>query len=233
MNSIANILSDSLFFGMAVSLLCYGLGMLIKKKTKLALANPILIGVILVIVFLKCTGVDYDVYMSGAKYLSYLLTPATICLAVPLYEKLQLLKENAAAVAAGILSGVITSALTVWAVCLIFTLEDSVFATMLPKSITTAIGMAVSEELGGVVNITVAIIIITGIVGNVVADIIFKLFKINEPIARGLALGTSAHVLGTSKALELGDTEGAMSGLAVAVSGIITVLVAPMLVGLY
>ena len=177
--------------------------------------------------------IKYEAYFEGAQFISYLLTPATVCLAVPLYEKLQLLKDNIVAVLAGILSGIITSAILVWGVCVIFTLDESIFATMLPKSITTAIGMAASEEMGGVVNITVAMIAITGITGNVVADLVLRLFKIKNPVAKGIAIGTSSHVMGTSKALEMGDTEGAMSGLAVAVAGLITVIIVPFLVGIY
>ncbi len=233
MDSFITALSESLFFGMAISLLFYGVGMVVNRKIKLPFTNPLIIAILLVIGFLLLFDIEYDVYMDSAKYLSYLLTPATICLAIPLYEKLKLLKDNFFAIALGILAGIITSALTVWAVCMFFNLEDTIFATLLPKSITTAIGMAVSGETGGIVNITVACIMITGITGNVVADIVYKIFKIKEPVAKGIALGTSAHVMGTSKALEMGETEGAMSGLAVAVAGLITVLIIPLLVGIY
>lgn len=233
MNSFITTLSSTLFFGVAISLVCYGIGAYIGKKIKFPLANPLLIAAILLIVILKVLDIKYATYMVGAQYISYLLTPATVCLAVPLYEKLQLLRDNLVAVVVGILTGIIISAVTVWGTCVIFTLDESIFATMLPKSITTAIGMAVSEETGGVVNITVAMIAITGITGNVIADIVLKLFRVKEPVAKGIAIGTSAHVMGTSKAIELGETEGAMSGLAVAVAGLITVLTAPALVGMY
>lgn len=233
MSSFVTTLSDTLFFGVAISLVCYGIGAFIGKKIKFPLANPLLIAAILLIVILKVLDIEYDTYMDGAKYISYLLTPATVCLAVPLYEKLQLLKKNLVAVVLGIFTGIVISAITIWVTCVVFVLDETVFATMLPKSITTAIGMAISEEMGGVVNITVAMIAITGITGNVIADIILKLFKVEEPVAKGIAIGTSAHVMGTSKAIEMGETEGAMSGLAVAVAGLITVLIAPALVGMY
>lgn len=233
MSSIAEILSESLFFAVAISLVCYGIGYIINRKVKFPLANPLLISVILIILVLNLMDIKYEAYFEGVQFISYLLTPATVCLAVPLYEKLQLLKDNIVAVLAGILSGIITSAILVWGVCVIFTLDESIFATMLPKSITTAIGMAASEEMGGVVNITVAMIAITGITGNVVADLVLRLFKIKNPVAKGIAIGTSSHVMGTSKALEMGDTEGAMSGLAVAVAGLITVIIIPFLVGIY
>lgn len=233
MSNFAQNLSSTVFFGVAVSLIGYGAGLLINRKIKLSVANPLLISVVLIIIFLKVTGIDYQTYFQGAEFISYLLTPATVCLAIPLYEKLQLLKENLVAVFLGIVSGVITSAVIIWGVCVIFTLDETIFATMLPKSITTAIGMAVSEEMGGVVNITVAMIAITGITGNVVAGMVMKLFRIKEPVAKGIAIGTASHVMGTSKALEMGDTEGAMSGLAVAVAGLITVVAVPFLVGIY
>ncbi len=233
MSNIAEILSDSLFFGVAISLICYGVGLFINHKIKFPLANPLLIGVILIIVFLNVAGIKYENYLKGADFISYLLTPATVCLAVPLYEKLQLLKDNVIAILVGILSGIITSALIVWGICVIFNLDKTIFATMIPKSITTAIGMAVSEEMGGVVNITVAMIAITGITGNVIADLVLKIFSVKDPVAKGIAIGTSSHVMGTSKALEMGKTEGAMSGLAVAVAGLVTVLVVPFLVGIY
>ncbi len=167
---------------------------------------------------------DYDTYNEGAKYLSWLLTPATVCLAIPLYEQLELLKKNWAAVAAGIVSGVLTSLATVFVLALLFGLNHQEYVTLLPKSITTAIGMGVSEELGGYVTITVAVIVITGVLGNILGELVCRIFGIKEPIAKGLALGTSAHAIGTAKAMELGEIEGAMSSLSIAVAGVITVV---------
>lgn len=176
------------------------------------------------IVLLLSTGVDYDTYNEGAKYLSWLLTPATVCLAIPLYEQLELLKKNWAAVAAGIVSGVLTSLATVFVLALLFGLNHQEYVTLLPKSITTAIGMGVSEELGGYVTITVAVIVITGVLGNILGELVCRIFGIKEPIAKGLALGTSARAIGTAKAMELGEIEGAMSSLSIAVAGVITVV---------
>ncbi len=232
MERLVVILSDSLFFGMGISLICYLIGVFIKDKTRLAIANPILIGFLLVIAVLKLFNISYDSYMNGAKYLSYMLTPATVCLAVPLYEKIKLLKENAEAIFLGIFSGIIANAFSVWLICILFTLDETIFATFIPRSVTTAIGMVVSVETGGIENITVAIICVTGIVGNVIADIVCRIFKITDPVARGIAIGSSSHVLGTAKAVEMGETEGAMSGLSVAVSGILTVIAAPVLLNM-
>jgi putative effector of murein hydrolase len=159
--------------------------------------------------------------------LTYFLTPATVCLAIPLYQKLEILKKNFVAVILGILSGVLVSALTILVFCILFKFDHIAYVSLLPKSITTAIGISVSEELGGIVAITTAAIIIAGNVGGMFAEIIFKMFGIKEPISKGLALGTASHVMGTSKAMELGELEGAMGSLAIAVAGIITVVVLP------
>ena len=215
---------NSLFFGAAISLLAYEASLLLKKKFRLAILNPLLISVIAVIAINLILHVDYETYQASGQYLSYLLTPATVCLAVPLYEQLSLLKENWKAVACGILSGVLASMGGVLVLSKIFGLSHEQYVTLLPKSITTAIGMGISEELGGIVTITVAVIIITGILGNVIADFIFKVFRIQEPVAKGLALGNSAHAIGTAKAMELGAVEGAMSSLSIAVAGILTVV---------
>ena len=165
------------------------------------------------------------------QYLSYLLTPATVCLAVPLYQQLNLLKKNLKAVAAGILSGVLTSILSVLGLSYLFGLSHDMYVTLLPKSITTAIGMGVSEELGGIVTITVAVIIITGVLGNIIADVVYRVFRIKEPVAKGLALGTASHAIGTAKAMEMGPVEGAMSSLAIAVAGLLTVIFASVFAG--
>lgn len=225
-------LKDSVFFGVVISLLAYYAGMWLKKKFKLPIFNPLLISIIITIVVLLCTKMDYQVYYSGAKYISYLLTPATICLAIPLYEQVSLLKKQWKAVVGGIVTGVITSMLCIFAMCLIMGLGHTEYVTLLPKSITTAIGMGVSEELGGYVTITVAVIIITGVFGNIIGEVVCKIFRINEPIAKGLALGTSAHAIGTAKAMKMGEVEGAMSSLSVAVAGLLTVIVASVFSGL-
>lgn len=224
-------LIDSVFFGAVISLVAYEVGLLLKKKFKLAILNPLLIGTICVIGFLLIFRIDYKEYNEGAKYISYLLTPATVCLAVPLYEQLSLLKKNFMAVAVGILSGVLASLVSVLALAKLFDLNHQQYVTLLPKSITTAIGMGVSEELGGLVTITVAVIVITGILGNVIAEFICKVFKIHEPIAKGLALGTASHAIGTAKAMEMGQIEGAMSSLAIAVAGLLTVIGASVFAG--
>ena len=226
------ILCNSAYFGVTVSLIGYGAGIMLKKKFKYAFLNPLLISIIFVIGVVMLCGVDYESYENSAQYLSYLLTPATVCLAVPLYQQMTLLKKNLAAVACGILAGVLASLGSVLLLAFLFGLEHDVYVTLLPKSITTAIGMGVSEELGGLVTITVAVIIVTGVIGNVIGEAVCKLVRIYEPIAKGLALGTSSHAIGTAKALEMGEVEGAMSSLSIAVAGLMTVVAVPIMSGL-
>lgn len=220
---MSEFLCESTYFGVLVSLCAYGLGTWCKKKTGFGWCNPLLISIIVTILVLLGCGIDYETYQAGAKYLSYLLTPATVCLAIPLYEQFEQLKQNNIAILVGILAGVMTSLVTILALAVILGFDHQEYVTFLPKSITTAIGMDISEELGGIVPITVTVIILTGVLGNVLADGLFRLFRIKEPIARGVALGTSSHAIGTAKAMELGEVEGAMSSLSIVVAGILTV----------
>lgn len=226
-------LTDSLFFGAAVSLAAYELGSLLKKKLKSPIFNPLLVSILAVIAILLLLDVDYASYQISAKYLSYLLTPATICLAIPLYEQLQKLKDNWKAILAGILSGILSCILCVYAFSLLFHLSHEQYVTLLPKSITTAIGMDVSAELGGITTITVAVIIITGVFGNIIAEPVCRLFRITHPVAKGVGIGSAAHAIGTAKAMEMGEVEGAISSLSIAVTGLLTVIAASAAAGLY
>lgn len=220
---MSEFLKTSAFFGAALSLGAYGVGVIMKRKFRLAVFNPLLISAAIIIAVLSVFKIDYDTFNNGAKYVSWLLTPATVALAVPLCKQVELLKKNAAALVAGIASGVLTSAASIAVMALMFHFSHEEYVTFLPKSITTAIGIGVSEELGGYASITAASIVITGILGNAAAETVFKIFGIREPIAKGIALGTASHAIGTAKAAELGETEGAMSSLAIILSGILTV----------
>lgn len=216
--------ASSVFFGVFVTLAAYFLGLKVKEKTGLAIMNPLLIAIVLVMLLLRGLDIDYAAYNQSARLVSSLLTPATVCLAVPLYEQLQLLKRHKAAILTGVISGVLTSLVCVLVLAMLFGLDHAAYVTLLPKSITTAIGMGVSEELGGYVSITVAVIILTGILGNIFAQSACRLFRITEPIARGVAIGSASHAIGTAKAMELGEIEGAMSSLSIVVSGLLTVI---------
>lgn len=221
------VMSSSVYFGVGISLLSYIAGMSLKKRFKLSILNPLLVSIILVIAFLKAFNIDYDSYNQGGRYISFFLTPATVCLAIPLYQQLDLLKKNFKAIMLGILTGVLTSLVGILVLSMMFKLSHEMFVTLLPKSITTAIGIAVSDELGGIKTITVAAIVLTGISGNVIGEGVCRLFKIKNPISVGLSLGTASHAIGTTKALELGEVQGAMSSLSIAISGLITVVLAP------
>ena len=221
-----NLFRDSLYAGVTLSLMAYMLGFALKKRFRLGIFNPLLISIAISIVVLLVGKIDYEVYNESAKYLGYLLTPATVCLAIPLYEQWELLKKNYLAVLLGLLAGAVVSMGTVFVLSRICGLSHAEYVTFLPKSVTTAIGMGISEELGGYVTITVAVIIITGVMGNMFGETICKVFKITEPISKGLAFGASSHAIGTAKAMELGEIEGAMSSLAIAVSGLLTVVLA-------
>ena len=218
---------DSLYAGAALSLAAYMLGFALKRRFRLGIFNPLLISIAISIAVLLLGKIDYEVYNDSAKYLGYLLTPATVCLAIPLYEQWELLKKNYKAVLLGLLAGAVTSLSTVFVLSRICALSHEEYVTFLPKSVTTAIGMGISEELGGYVTITVAVIILTGVFGNVAGEMICRMLRIKDPVSKGLAFGAASHAIGTSKAIEIGEVEGAMSGLAIAVSGIITVVLAP------
>ena len=222
--TMKEIFECSAFAGVALSLVAYYIGVFLKKKLKLAIFNPLLVSIIITVIVLIVGNVDYDTYNEGAKYLSWFLTPATVCLAIPLYEQVELLKEHYVAVFLGIISGVLTSMGVVLVLAKLFSLSHKEYVTLLPKSITTAIGMGVSEELGGYVTITVAVIVITGVLGNILAELVLKIFRITEPVSKGIATGSAAHAIGTAKAMEMGEIEGAMSSLSIAVSGILTVI---------
>ena len=222
------ILEQTQYFGLVLSIGAYLFACWLKNKTKLAILNPLLVSAALIIACILGVGMDYETYNKGASYLSWLLTPATVCLAIPLYKQLHLLKKHADAVAVGITSGGITSAVSIFLMCKVLGVAHVHYVTLLPKSITTAIGMGISEEAGGIVTLTVMSIILTGVLGNMAGETVLKLLKVRHPVARGLAMGTSAHAVGTAKALEMGEIEGAMSSLSIAVAGLMTVIVVPL-----
>ena len=219
-------LAESVYMGVMLTLGTYCIGIWLKKLSGWTLMNPLLVSIVLSIGFLCATGTSYESYAKGADVISYLLTPATVCLAVPLYEQIEHLKRNYHAVTLGIVAGVLSSMLSILGMVLLLGMDHQAYVTLLPKSITTAIGMGVSEELGGNVPVTILVIVITGITGNIFAEKFLRLIKVKEPIAKGIAIGSASHVIGTSKAMEMGQTEGAMSSLAIVTSGVLTVIMA-------
>ena len=225
---ITQVLESSAVWGVLLTLAAFGLGVLINKRTGQAIFNPLLLGTAFVIVVLSVLNIPYDTYAASASPISYLLLPATVSLAVPLYEKWDLLCKNLVAIVAGVLAGVMASLFSVLALALLLDLNHEQYITLLPKSVTTAISMDVSRELGGIATLTGAIVILTGIVGALAAETVCKVFRITIPIAKGIGIGTASHAVGTSKALEIGEVEGAMSGLSVAVAGIMTAVLCPL-----
>ena len=217
-------LTHSAIWGTLLTLAAYMAGVFLKNKSKMTVMNPLCIAIILVIAVLLVFHMDYEAYRSSSQYITYLLTPATVCLALPLYERLDLLKSKFNIVLGGILTGVLTCFAVVLALSGLFHLTHSMYVTLLLKSVTMAIGVAIVEQLGGYVPIAAAVIIVTGLLGNMFAEPIFRIYKIEDPVARGLALGTASHVIGTARAMELGQTEGAISSLAIVVTGLVTVI---------
>ena len=215
---------NSLYFGLALSLFMYFTVDFLKKWVKTSLFNPLFISSLLIILILSLLKIEYSEFNQSAQWLHFMLTPATIVLAVPLYQQFKLLQEHALVIFLGVLSGVIASLISVYLLSLLFGLDQTMLITLLPKSITAAIAIGVAEEYQGIVTITVAAVIITGITGNVIAEPVCKFFRIKNPIAKGIAIGTSSHVVGTSKAMEMGEVEGAMSSLAIVVAGLTTVI---------
>ena len=222
-------LQDSVFFGLFLSLFAYWIGVKIKARFKWTILNPLLIAIVLCVICLVAGDISYETFDQGAQYLSYLLTPATVCLALPMYRQMKVLKENWLPVLVGVLSGCAVTLGLVLACGWFLKMEQTLTVSLLPKSITTAIAIGVTEEVNGISAVTVAAVIITGIMGAVTAGGVFRLFRIEEPVAQGLACGTAAHAIGTTKALELGEIQGAMSSLAIVASGLVTVFAAPAL----
>lgn len=216
-------------FAIMISLVAFEVGCIINRKTKLAILNPLLISIALVIMILKYFNISVSDYNKGGQFISFLLSPATVVLAVPLYKKIKLLKAHALPILVGIFVGTLSGITTTITLCHLFGLSKSLNLSMIPKSITTPIGVEVSKQLGGMPSITVAAIIITGIIGSIIAPVIFEILSIKDKVAIGVALGTASHAVGTSKAIEVGEIEGAMSSLSIGIAGIITVLISPVI----
>ncbi len=215
---------NSPFFGIAVSILAFWLGIKLKEQLKSTLINPLLIAILLIVGLLSLLKIPYESYNVGGAVINMFLAPATACLAVSVYSKLSILKENWLPIVVGCTVGSLTSMGSVWLLCWLFHLDEAMTASLIPKSITTPIAVEVSSAHGGIVPVTVIAVIFTGILGSILAPFLIRLFRVKDPVAAGLSIGACSHAVGTSRALQLGETEGAMSGLAIGICGIITVL---------
>ncbi|WP_407427003.1 LrgB family protein [Treponema sp.] len=232
MTEISNFLSSSTSFGLCISLVCFWVAEIIYRKTKFFLLAPLLTSCTFIIIFLVVFKIPYENFLKGAHFLYYLMTPCTVALAIPLYRQFSKLKENALAIILGILGGILANALFIFAFCSIFKIGHTEYVSILPKSITTPIGIAITNQNGGIESVTILLITIAGNMANIFGIIFCKLFRITEPVAQGVACGTSGHAMGTSKALEMGDVQGAMGGLSIAVCGVLTVVILPFFVGM-
>ena len=214
---------------MALTIGAFMLGAWVQKKTKCVAFNPIIVAVILIVGFMLLTKYPVENYQAGTKPISWFITPATVCLALPLYEQLKTLKKNLPAILVGVLAGTVTSLLVVLGMCLLFKTDRSITVSLLPKSITTAMGIVLSSQNGGIEALTAAVIIVTGIIGNLSGSLLCKIFRIKDPIAQGVAFGTASHVVGTSRANELSPLTGAVSSLSLATAGIFTAILFPVM----
>ena len=222
-------LTSSSYFGLVATIFAFELGLWVRRKTGHSAVNPMLIAIALLIVLLLGLDIEPASYSAaGASHLSYLLTPCTVALAIPLYRQMEALKNNLWAILGGILSGVATCMVCIPVMALLMNLSHEQYVSLLSKSITTAIGISMTEEMGGFVAITIVAIYFTGTLGNIFADALCRLFRLTEPVARGIAIGTASHAMGTARALEIGEVEGAMSGLSIAITGLVTAVVAPL-----
>lgn len=222
------ILTNNILFGIVLSLVSFEIGLYISRKTKIPIFNPLLIAIGIIIAILIAFNIDFKDYNMGAQFINIFLGPSTVVLAVPLYKQMDLLKKHAISITIGILAGSIVGMFSVIGLSYILNLNGEIIRSLIPKSVTTPIGIEISNKLGGLVPITVLAIIITGICGAIMGPTICKIFRIKDEVAVGISIGTAAHAVGTTKAIELGETQGAMSGLSIGVAGIITVFIAPL-----
>ncbi len=213
------VLGTALSFGM------FKLAVALYGKVKSPLLNPLLVAVACIITVMIALQIPLDLFQQSTLPLSFLLGPATVTLAYSVYRQRQVLREHFLPIFAGCLVGSIVSMISAYALCKLFGLDEVLALSFVPKSVTTPIAISVSEQLGGVASITVAAVIVSGIMGAIFAPMMARWFRVRNRVARGVAIGTCSHAVGTTKALEMGELEGAMSGVSIAVSGLLTTLI--------
>ena len=225
---MADFFSSLSLFSVVLTLGAFQVGLWCQKKWKSPLCNPIVIAVLLIVIFLLITGLPNENYQTGAGLFGWLLTPATVCLALPLHRQVKILRKNLTAILAGVIAGAVSSLVCVLGLCLLLGLDRATTVSLLPKSITTAMGIVLSDLSGGIQPLTAAVIVVTGILGSLLSPLLFRIFRLKDPISQGVALGTASHVIGTSRANELGELQGAVSSLSLAVAGIVTAVLFPL-----
>ena len=216
-------------FPVLLTLLAYRAGAFLQQKTKSPLCNPILLAVILVLAFLGLTGMELKTYQTGAAFLSWLMTPATVCLAISMYEQFRVLRKNTPVILAGVAAGAVSCLLTVLGFSLLLGFDRELTVSLLPKSVTTAIGVPLSQIAGGLTPVTTAAIILTGITASVLGPTLCRVFRLTDEVAQGAAFGTAGHVIGTAKASEMSKLTGAVSSLSLVIAGLLTAIVLPVL----
>lgn len=224
-----NILFDNPLFGIMLSLFAFEVGCFLYKKTKMALFNPLFVAIAVVIVVLLGFGINFETYNKGGQFINMFLGPCTVILAVPLYKQISLLKKHGIPILVGIFIGSTVGIVSTVLLSNAFGLNEILIRSLVPKSVTTPIGVEISNQLQGIPAVTVAAIIISGITGAIVAPSIFKILKVKSKISVGISIGTASHAVGTAKALEIGEVEGAMSGLSIGIAGLMTVFLAPII----
>lgn len=218
-----NFISNPLF-SIGVSVVIFQFYAFVNKKTKLAILNPLLLSIGTLILLLQLCSIPFDTYNKGGSIINMFLAPATASLGLSIYRQFPLLKKNFLPVIVGCLAGALTSIVSVHFLCTFFDFNKSLKFSLIPKSVTTPIAMEISSQLSGIPSITVAAVVITGIMGAILCPYLIKIFKIDNPTIAGVSIGSCSHAMGTSKAVELGAIQGAMSGIAIGISGIITVV---------
>ncbi len=221
-----NELLYSPFFGLMLTTAAYAVGIKIQKKTGLVICNGLVLAALIIIAILLAFGIPYEAYSAGGSLVNLLLTPATVCFAVTIYRRLEVLKKNLLPVLAGCVAGAVASVTSVWVLCRLFGLDRTLTMSLLPKSVTTPIATALAQSNGGIVAITAASVIFTGILGNLTAPLMVRLLRVKDPVEAGLGIGACSHAVGTAKAMELGATEGALSSVAIGLCGVLTTLLA-------
>lgn len=227
-----DLLTTTSLFGILLTFAMYLLGDKLYRKWPIVIFTPLLFGFVTIIMLLMTLDIPFENFNIGGKFLTMFITPATVALAIRLERNIIYLKKYYPAIITGIFLGVLIHSFLIITLALLFRLDQTMVATLLPKSITTAIAVGISESLGGIASLTVALVVLTGIFGALVGPRLFQIFKIDDPVAQGIGMGAGAHAMGTSKAIEIGEVEGAMSSLAIVITGIVTVVIAPLTMNL-
>ncbi|MGE5475212.1 MAG: LrgB family protein [Bacteroidales bacterium] len=227
-------LETSPLLGLTATLLAYQAAHWIWRRGHMTpLLNPVLISIVLIAGFLMLTGIEYRTYFNGAQFVHFLLGPATVALAIPLYRQMRLLLRSATAVLVGLSAGAVTAAASAMGLAWLLGASERTIRSLAPKSATSPIAMAVSEGIGGLPSLTAVLAILTGITGSIIAVWVLDAVRVKNEAARGLAMGTAAHGIGTARAIQLGEVTGAFSGLAMGLTALVTTLVVPLLVRLF